>query len=167
LTLSPGEANEFGIKAALQQFGCEYLQVAVSERHMHEHRFMMSECLYFPQTAAHYWRRRQGELMAPLIRILELGQSLALLRIDDCHQAASHFTGMLRGGLCLSVALGLRSPPSNEVIEETVVTCVDLFLGGVADPDSCTACGSQLESAQEGERRVKEIEPSPERTGRH
>lgn len=167
LRLSLHETSKFDIKAALQQFGRGYLHAAVSEQHMHAYRLMLSECSYFPQTAAHYWGRRQGELMAPLIRILELAQSLALLRIDDCHQAASHFMGMLRGSLCLSVALGLRSPPSNEVIEETVVTCVDLFLGGVADPDSCIACGSQLGQAQEDERRGKEIELPLERTRRH
>jgi hypothetical protein len=161
------EANETGIKAALQQFGCEYLQVAVSERHMHEHRFMMSECLFFPQTAAHYWERRHGEFLAPLIHILELGRSLELLKIEDCLQAASRFIGMLRSNLCLSVALGLRSPPSKEEIEESVVTCVNLFLGGVADPDRCTDCGSQLEQAQEGERWVKEIEPSLEAARHH
>lgn len=119
------------IRRNLIEMGMAYMKVLLSPDGIALFRAMISEAPHFPGLSKTCFENGPARASRHLARFLREQQRLGRVRVRDTQLAAEQFLGMVKGDLHLAAVLGAVRMPREEMIEETVVHAVDIFISGV------------------------------------
>jgi hypothetical protein len=113
---------------ALGAIARRLLELMLTPEFVARFRVVMAESGRFPELAEVYYRSGPERATARLADFLARLHGKGLLDVPEPHLAASHFFGMIWGGLFLRHVLGVDAPPKSEELERHVQTAVRDFL---------------------------------------
>lgn len=120
------------IEQHLLIFGRRLMDIYFSPALLGTFRAIMAEGARFPELTRSFYEQGPAHAAMRLSEVLNAAASRNEIAVDDALMAASHFIGMLRDNLHLSVVLGLRPVPSEAETEKHVVSAVQIFLRGLS-----------------------------------
>ncbi|HBC9216579.1 TPA: TetR/AcrR family transcriptional regulator [Citrobacter freundii] len=120
------------IEQHLLIFGRRLMDIYFSPALLGIFRAIMAEGARFPELTRSFYEQGPAHAAIRLSEALNAAASRNEIAVDDGIMAASHFIGMLRDNLHLSVVLGLRPVPSEAETEKHVVSAVQIFLRGLS-----------------------------------
>ncbi|HET8727304.1 MAG TPA: TetR/AcrR family transcriptional regulator C-terminal domain-containing protein, partial [Alphaproteobacteria bacterium] len=129
--LSPGELVGHDVRSMLRHFGLRLVALQMAPQLLALYRAGIAEGTRFPDLARAFFESGPGRASARLAEVLEEFRDRGEIEVTNCRRAAEHFIGMIRDDLHLQVLLGLRPPPDDAEVEETVDAAVRIFLDGV------------------------------------
>ena len=134
--LSALEEQDAGYGKDIEQhlliFGRRLMDIYFSPALLGIFRAIMAEGARFPELTRSFYEQGPAHAAIRLSEVLNAAASRNEIAVDDGIMAASHFIGMLRDNLHLSVVLGLRPVPSEAETEKHVVSAVQIFLRGLS-----------------------------------
>ena len=92
------------------------------------HRVVTGESARFPQLGKMFFRMGPGRMIEQFARYLAAQNIAGTLDVPDPEAAASRLLEMIRGPIHVPQLLGLREPPDDAEIEQTVDEAVRLFI---------------------------------------
>lgn len=123
-----GEAD---LARVLEGFGRDFVTALLAEATLGNYRTAIAESTYLPEIAQGYWSGGGAAVNSYLADLFVRIGRCDRLQIANCERAAAQFLGLLRSGLHLSVALGIRASPTPDEIDQHVKSAVGIFLRGV------------------------------------
>ena len=137
---SPGKT----IEQQLLTFGRRLMDIYFSPALLGIFRAIMAEGARFPELTRVFYEQGPAHAAIRLSEVINEAASHNEVEVDDPVTVASHFIGMLRDNLHLSVVLGLRPVPSEAEAEKHVVSAVQIFLRGISDQSVNSSSRGQL-----------------------
>ena len=131
--LSPDEVEKHDLAETLTAFGQQVMRVLMEPTTLALYRAVIAEGTRLPDVAQVFFDNGPGRASKSLAQVLDRFRERGEIQIDDSQRAAEHFVGMLRDDLHLRVVLGLRLPPGEKEMADSVRQAVRIFLRGVGN----------------------------------
>lgn len=133
---SPGNVEGKDIEDTLRTIGLQLSRVLMAPTTLGLYRAVMAEGPRQPDVARAFFENGPGRVSARLAQLLEQFAARGVISIADGQRAAERFIGMLRDDVHLQAVLGLRAPPGEAEMAESVAQVVRIFIHGIAIQDT-------------------------------
>ena len=128
--LTPEKLATRATDEVLKEVGTRYLAIVTSPTCLSLHRLVIAEAPRIPEVAQRFWKLGPGRSRAFLAEFFDRQIERGLLRMPNSRAGAEYFLEMLSGTVRLQCLIGLRQPPTPELIEGMVHGAVVQFLNG-------------------------------------
>ncbi len=113
---------------ALLEYAESRLKIVFTKKHIALRRLVIGEASRFPEIARMYYEHGPALSIKQLEQYLNTENSRGSLKIDDAHDAATMFTGMLIHFIYLRTLFTVSMAPSSHQLKEHARKAVDTFL---------------------------------------